>query len=155
MALTGVEANETPANGFEFAGGLVAMDVDFVTADANDVVANGLFEVTFVGVKAGAGVAADGVLSVPILLFFHLLLCMIGQDAIILGEMNVFINNAMEMLYEDMYCIVLYCITVYTSAINLKLDSPFPVSSFPAPSLQSNKAKPTRFETDNKLTGPP
>ena len=147
LALTGVEANETPANGFEFAEG----SVDFVTADANDVVANGLFEVTFVGVKAGAGVAADGVLSVPILLFFHLLLCMIGQDAIILGEMNVFINNAMEMLYEDMYCIVLLC----TSAINLKLDSPFPVSSFPVPHLQSNKAKPTRFETDNKLTGPP
>lgn len=74
LALTGVEANETPANGFEFAEGSVAgMDVDFVTADANDVVANGLFEVTFVGVKAGAGVAADGVLSVPILLFFHLL----------------------------------------------------------------------------------
>lgn len=73
LALTGVEANETPANGFEFAEGSVAVIVDFVTADANDVVANGLFEVTFVGVKAGAGVAADGVLSVPILLFFHLL----------------------------------------------------------------------------------
>lgn len=144
LALTGVEANETPANGFEFAEGSVAgMDVDFVTADANDVVANGLFEVTFVGVKAGAGVAADGVLSVPILLFFHLLLCMIGQDAIILGEMNVFMNNAMEMLYEDMYCIVLLC----TSAINLKLDSPFPVSSFPVPPFNQTKRNPQ----DSKL----
>ena len=115
------------------------MDVDFVTADANDVVANGLFEVTFVGVKAGAGVAADGVLSVPILLFFHLLLCMIGQDAIILGEMNVFINNAMEMLYEDMYCIVLYYCVYQCHQFETRFSIPSIFIPCPFPSIKQSE----------------